>query len=333
MSRDFPLPRPDVLLEPIPRDIERAAHERVRVVGMRSIADDDVFIRNSEANPDVEGPPLEAVAVRSVDPHLAAPDLVGEWRETRKTLRHFLREAGRVGDLTHPNLQRHSHEKSLPGMPEPAMMRLNQFSPATSPLGSCSMNVPAPARLDRFLPRPDVRERHEIRVHAPPALVLDTARQLDPESIPAVRAIFAARAWVLGSRRPRPAPAGLVEMTRRLGWGVLDEEEGRYFCAGAVCRPWLADVDFRPLPPADFAAYADPGCVKIAWTLEADPAQSGWTRFATETRAVATDEPSRKKFRRYWRIASPGILLIRKLLMPAIRREAERRSRAAHPSI
>ena len=142
--------------------------------------------------------------------------------------------------------------------------------------------------LDRFLPHPDVRERHEILVHAPADLVLATARQLDPESIPAVRAIFSLRAWILGSRRPRLA-AGLVEKTLRLGWGILEEEEGRYFCAGAVCRPWLADVDFRPLPPADFAAYAEPGRVKIAWTLEALPEKAGWTRFATETRAAATD--------------------------------------------
>ena len=34
-------------------------------------------------------------------------------------------------------------------------------------------------RLDRFLPGFDVRERHELVVHAPARLVLDTARQLD----------------------------------------------------------------------------------------------------------------------------------------------------------
>ena len=53
---------------------------------------------------------------------------------------------------------------------------------------------------------------------------------------------------------------------------------------------------------------------------------------ATETRAVATDEASRGKFRRYWRFAGPGILLIRKLLLPAVRREAERRAIAAASS-
>jgi len=198
------------------------------------------------------------------------------------------------------------------------------------PMSTVTVRSAAPL-LDRFLPHADVRERHEILVHAPADLVLETARQFDPESIPAVRAIFSLRAWILGSRRPRMA-AGLVEKTLRLGWGILEEEEGRSFCAGAVCRPWLADVDFRPLPPADFAGFAEPGRVKIAWTLEAVPEKAGWTRFATETRAAATDEASRMKFRRYWRFAGTGILLIRKLLLPAVRREAEQRAKAAASS-
>ena len=70
--------------------------------------------------------------------------------------------------------------------------------------------APGASPLDRFLPRADVRERHEILVHAPAAVVLDAARQFDLESIPAVRAIFSTRAWIMGSRPPRREPAGLL---------------------------------------------------------------------------------------------------------------------------
>jgi hypothetical protein len=52
------------------------------------------------------------------------------------------------------------------------------------------------------------------------------------------------------------------------------------------------------------------------------------TRFATETRAVATGEPTRIQFPRYWRKFSIGIILIRRLLLPAIRREAGRQWKA-----
>ena len=116
---------------------------------------------------------------------------------------------------------------------------------------------------------------------------------------------------------------GIVEETRRLGWGTLEEETGRYFCAGAVCQPWLADVVFTSVPPNAFAGYADPGRVKIAWTLEAAPLGPGRTRFATETRVVATDAEARRLFRRYWWRVRPGILLIRLFLLRAVRRGVE----------
>jgi hypothetical protein len=65
--------------------------------------------------------------------------------------------------------------------------------------------------------------------------------------------------------------------------------------------------------------------VKIAWTLEAEPLEPALTRFSHETRAVATDGEARTKFRQYWRWARFGIVSIRLLLLPAIRRAAERR--------
>jgi hypothetical protein len=58
------------------------------------------------------------------------------------------------------------------------------------------------AILDRFIPHPDVRERHEITIKAPAGFVLDVARNFDMQSIPMVRAIFWLRAKVLGGRVP-----------------------------------------------------------------------------------------------------------------------------------
>jgi hypothetical protein len=47
---------------------------------------------------------------------------------------------------------------------------------------------------------------------------------------------------------------------------------------------------------------------------------------------VATDAQARAKFRRYWRRFGIGIMLIRRLLLPAIRRQAEPQWRSADPS-
>ena len=53
--------------------------------------------------------------------------------------------------------------------------------------------------------------------------------------------------------------------------------------------------------------------------------------FRTETRAVATDAAARAKFRRYWSFLSPGIVLIRWLMLGPVKAEAERRAGAATP--
>jgi hypothetical protein len=191
---------------------------------------------------------------------------------------------------------------------------------------------PAPVAypLDLFLPKPDVRERFETEVHAPADVVLDVARGMELGSLPLVRAIFRAREILMRTRGPAlaRAPAGILEETLALGWCVLLENE-RVIVVGARCQPWEADVTFSAIPPEAFAAYDEPAQVKIAWTLEAEPDGPARTRFAHETRAVATDAEARYRFRRYWRWARFGIVAIRYQVMPAVRREAEARWAAA----
>jgi hypothetical protein len=184
-----------------------------------------------------------------------------------------------------------------------------------------------PSVLDPFLPRFDIRERHETMVRAPAGLVIEVARGFDMQSIPLIHAIFWLRAKVLRARPTAEGPPAILDTDalRAMGWGVLSEIPGRLLVAGAVCQPWQADVVFTPIPPGGFASCWDPDRVKIAWTLEAEALSENRTRLATETRAVATDAAARRKFRRYWKLFGIGILAIRWLLLPAVRRESERR--------
>jgi hypothetical protein len=78
---------------------------------------------------------------------------------------------------------------------------------------------------------------------------------------------------------------------------------------------------------ATYGAYAATAWPKIAWTLRADPQGDDASIFRTETRAIATDATARSKFRRYWSLVSPGIILIRVATLGPIRDEAERRAR------
>lgn len=184
----------------------------------------------------------------------------------------------------------------------------------------------APAPLDRFIPQPDVRERFEIVIAAPADLVMQTAVDFDMQSLPLVKAIFRLREKFMRATPAAPRkPQGIVAETRALGWGLLLETPGRLIACGATCQPWLADVTFTPIAPERFASYAEPDQVKIAWTLEAEPLGPATTRFAQETRAVATDQAARLKFRHYWRWARFGIVAIRLLMLPAVRRAAQRR--------
>jgi hypothetical protein len=182
-----------------------------------------------------------------------------------------------------------------------------------------------PRTIDRFVPRWDARERHGVLVRAPAEVAFAAAERFDLLSAPAIRAIFRLRAWAM---RAEPPPSrwggGFVAEALRGGWGVLSRTDGREVVLGAVTRPWEGNVVFRPVAPEAFAGFAEPDLVRIAWTIEAAPLGPARCRLSTETRAVATDEGARRRFRRYWRLAGAGIVLIRWVALPAIRRDAER---------
>jgi hypothetical protein len=182
--------------------------------------------------------------------------------------------------------------------------------------------------LDRFMPSYDVAERHHVRIAAPSALTLAAARAVDLQGSPVVRGIIKAREVILGAAGDdRPRPRGLLAEVQSLGWGVLAEVPEREVVVGAVTKPWEANVTFRALPPDEFAAFSEPGYVKIAWTLRAESIGATDSIFRTETRAVATDATARAKFRRYWAFLSPGIILIRWAILGPLKSEAERRAR------
>lgn len=189
--------------------------------------------------------------------------------------------------------------------------------------------------LDRFIPVYEVSERHHVRVAAPAEVTLAAARDMDLLHAPFVRWIFRGRELAMGSRPDdQMRPRELLPLVRSLGWGVLREVPGREVIVGAVTKPWEANVVFRSLPPDEFAAFREPGWVKIVWTLRADPVAPDECVFRTETRVATTDRESRAKFRRYWALASAGIVLIRWMMLEPLKADAERRVRvgALEPS-
>ena len=190
--------------------------------------------------------------------------------------------------------------------------------------GKPSQGGPADPELDRFMPTYEVREVHQIEVAAPADTTFAVTQKLDMQESPLVKAIFTGREVLMGATRVAREPQSFISEVKSLGWRVLAEEPGRHLVMGAVTQPWKADVQFRGLPPEEFLAFNEPGYAKIAWTLTVEPTNPTASAFRTETRVTTTDAESRKRFRRYWTLVSPGVLVIRREMLRLVRREAER---------
>lgn len=181
--------------------------------------------------------------------------------------------------------------------------------------------------LDRFIPAPEVIEHHRIEIDAPAELVLSTAKDLQLLDSPIIRAIFKARELALGGQPDdRQHPTELFAQMQSIGWVVLAEETGREIVFGAVTQPWLATPVFRSIPPDEFLAFSEPGYVKIAWTLRAEPLDDQRSVFHTQTRVTTTDAVARERFRKYWSFVAPGVELIRMVMLRPLKRAAEKRS-------
>jgi hypothetical protein len=191
--------------------------------------------------------------------------------------------------------------------------------------GKVARGGPRDPMVDRFIPKYEVREVHRTKVAAPADVTFLAAHDLDLHRSTIVRALFTGRELLMGGEHvKREHPPGFLAEVLSLGWRVLAEEPGRELVIGAVTQPWKTDVHFLGLAPEDFAAFKDPGYAKIVCTLAAKPMGEKVSIFSTETRVVTTDPESRSRFRRYWSVFSPGILLIRYEILRLVRREAER---------
>ena len=182
------------------------------------------------------------------------------------------------------------------------------------------------ALLDRFMPTYEVATRHHVQVAAPAGLALETARGMDLFGTPLLRAIFSTRELLLGATGgSRPQRGGLLAEVQSLGWLILADVPRREVVVGTVTRPWEPDATCRRLSADEFTPFCEPGYVKIAWTLRADPIDGETASiFRTETRAASTDAIAHAKFQPYWSLLSPGVDVVRRLLLARVKDAAER---------
>ena len=182
--------------------------------------------------------------------------------------------------------------------------------------------------IDKYLSTAEFRDYHEARVAAEPERAYAALRELDVMKSTVVRTLFAIRTIPSRFRQRAsvnqpPRPSSFLQAALDAGMVILEEIPGQEVVAGAVTRPWEPVPSFRGLPGPEFIAFADPGFTKVAWNLAVAPAGPGHSLVSTETRVAPTDAVSRRRFRRYWFVFSPGIRLIRRIALRRLKRELD----------
>ncbi len=190
--------------------------------------------------------------------------------------------------------------------------------------GATSSGAQSDSLLDRFLPNYEVALRHATVVHAPASLTFAAVRLSDFERSAIVRALFGVRDVLMGARQEEGGPESLpFEQLTAIGWAVLAIDPGREIVLGTVTKPWRAKVHFRPVDSDAFREFSEPGYAKIVLAIRVDEVSSEHCEARTETRVQTTDPISRARFRRYWALLSPGMVLIRRLLLQQVKNESE----------
>jgi hypothetical protein len=182
--------------------------------------------------------------------------------------------------------------------------------------------------LDRVLPQFAHRELHTTDVDAAPEIVWAALHDVTGAELPVTRMLTMIRG--LGTRgAARPV---IAAFTAR-GFTVVLDEPPRALVAAGAGQPWrLRGGETAGLADAEaVAAFTRPGFVLMALSFALEPLGGrggGRTRLTTETRVQPTDAGAARAFRPYWWAIRAGSGLIRRDLLRAVRRRAERAATA-----
>jgi hypothetical protein len=190
--------------------------------------------------------------------------------------------------------------------------------------------------LERYLPHYDVTETHAVVIDADTDLTWQAARRGDLSQSAVIRALLEMRSLpnrlervFKGHSAESARPPLNLEDMERVGFLLLGERPGHEIVFGTVVQPWKAVTDDDPLPQVEadgFATFDTPGYVKVAFNIRVEPFGSRRSLITTETRTVATDPASLRRFSRYWLLVGPFSALIRRLTLRIVKSDAERRS-------
>lgn len=190
------------------------------------------------------------------------------------------------------------------------------------------------------MPVYDVTERHDITIRAAPEIVFAAVKSFDLSDSLITRTLLAARAVpaVLTALLRRPSAALAEARARRAelrfadleraGFRVIAEREPEELVIGVLGQFWTVRGTVCPdVSAAHFAAGPPNGYALAGWNFTVERRRDGTSQLRTETRVWCAPDV-RSRFRAYWIVIRLGSGLIRREILRAIRREAERRARS-----
>jgi hypothetical protein len=180
-------------------------------------------------------------------------------------------------------------------------------------------------KLDDWMPRWQVGERHAIQIAAPPDKVFAAIHAVRADEILLFRTLTAIRRC--GGDGPEsvlnaPEQQPLLDVATRTTFLLLEDDAPREIVIGTVIAAPPEARASGKLEPALFRRTLKPGVVLATMDFLVGPQDAG-SRVTTETRVYANSPAALRQFGVYWRLIHPGSDIIRRMWLRAIAQRAE----------
>jgi hypothetical protein len=181
--------------------------------------------------------------------------------------------------------------------------------------------------LDDVVPVADHVTTQSRVIDAPPSIVWEELHRLQLTSMPVSLLLSAVRALpvlVAGRGRRRGRDRTFLDV---VPIPILASDPPSHVVFGGPIQAWRL-FGGKKAPELDAAGvrdWSEPGWVKVGMEFRLTRAVGG-TRLSCETRVVATDPSTRRRFARYWLVVRPGSSAIRWELLTAVAMRAEARA-------
>ncbi|HEY8945417.1 MAG TPA: hypothetical protein VIM73_14200, partial [Polyangiaceae bacterium] len=180
--------------------------------------------------------------------------------------------------------------------------------------------------LDALIAVPRLVERDAVDLAGDPDDVWPRVRHGDLGSSLLVRSLFKLRTlpdWLRGDRSELKLSLDqLASSPERPGFQLLREGPSREVVVGAIGEVWRTQIPFvHVADQGEFASFARPGYVKVAWALRVLPRGFCGSRVELELRVAPTSEAAWRQFERYFRVIGPFSRFVRRSLLGELERE------------